>query len=333
MTGRPPRAPDDPRADPDAPFRGQVRCRGFDRISHGLYRPTRDGLDRHQSFRRELEAWLLVLPPGARFTHLTAARIRGWHLPKLPEGVPVFAAVSGTHRRPRRPGLVCARLVTTPAVPVQVDGLPVDETEEILLRAARDLGFLDLRILVESALRARDVDHDRMLAVLESGRPGVRNLRAAYRTASARTESGGETVLLVFHEVLQIAVEAQRELFDDEGTFVARADLYLSGTPYLHEYDGEVQRGKRQHAIDLRRERRLGDTAYVRKGFTLDDLLNHALTVMHEIDRALDRPHRPARFRRWQVLVQQSLYSDVGRERLLNRWHRETGIVEWSKTA
>lgn len=325
--------PDEPRPDPDAPFRGQVRCRGFQRVSHGLYRQEKDSASPDEAFRRELESWLLVLPPHARFTHLTAARLRRWHLPKLPEGVPVFAAVSGTERRPRRPGLVCSRLVTTPAQPVLVDGLPVDETAEILLRAARDLGHLDLRVLVEGAMRAGDLDDDQMRELLESGRPGVRNLRAAYVAASRRTESPGETLLLVFHEVLGIPVEVQRDLTDEAGTFVARADLYLPGTPYLHEYDGEVHRSRRQHAGDLRRDRRLGDAGYVRKGFTLDDLLNHALVVMHEIDRALGRPHRRAQHHRWQRMVEHSLYSDVGRERLLNRWHRETGVVDWAKTA
>ena len=54
---------------------------------------------------------------------------------------------------------------------------------------------------------------------------------------------------------------------------------------------------------------------------------------MHELDRALERPHQLRRFRRWQRMVEQSLYSETGRERLMNRWHRETGVVDWSRTA
>lgn len=322
---------DQPR-DPDAPIRGQVRCSGHQRISHGLYRLTVDGLTPHQHLVRELESWLLVLPDDARFTHLTGAMLLGWDLPKLPEGVPVFASVSGHSTRPRRPGLICSRLVTTP-MKRTVDGLPIDEPEEILLRAARDLGMLDLRILVEGALRKGHINPDRMSVVLASRRPGVRKLRAVCRMASAKTQSGGETILLVFHEVMQIAVEPQKSLYDDLGNLVAQADLHLTGTHYLHEYDGEVHRGKKQHTSDLRRERGLAGTPYVRKGFTLDDMLNHSLVVMHELDRALDRPHQMKRHARWRTIVDQSLYCDLGRDRLLNRWHREIGVVEWSKTA
>lgn len=327
-----PRHPTRLPGDADVPIRGHIRCREFNRVSHGLFRLRLEGLSPDEEFRRELEAFLLVLPEGARFTHLTAARLMNWALPQLPEGVPVFAAVSGTSRRPRRPGLICSRLTTTPETPRSAQGLPVDDPEEILLRAARDLGTLDLRILVEGAMRSGDVDPVRMSKVLDSRRPGVRALRAAYRSACGRTESAGETVLLLFHQVMGVPVEPQKRLYDDSGNLVAVADLLLVGTDRFHEYDGAVHRGARQQATDLRRERGLDGTTYVRRGFVLDDLLNHSMVVMHELDRLLARPHRMARHRRWQLQVEQSVYHPVGRERLLNRWHREMGVHDWSRS-
>lgn len=315
-----------------APFRGQARRAGFDRISHGVFHRTVAGLSADQQFRRELLAWLLVLPEGARFTHLTGATLRGWTLPKIPEGVPVFAAVSSASSRPRRPGLICSRLVTTPSG-TTIDGLPVDDSEEILLRAARDLGVLDLQILVEGAMRAGDLDDDRMQAVLASCRPGVRQLRAAYRASRRRTESGGETVLGAFHRVMEIEVEPQNEIATPAGEFVARADFWVVGTKDLHEYDGAVHRDGTQHRKDLRRERAIVGAGYVRRGYTLDDLLNRSLVTMHEMDRALGRPHAMRRHRRWTTVLEQSLYSETGRQRLLNRWHRQMGVVEWSETA
>ena len=66
---------------------------------------------------------------------------------------------------------------------------------------------------------------------------------------------------------------------------------------------------------------------------TLDDVLNQSLTVMHELDRMLDRPHLMSRFRRWRTLVDNSLFSPRGQERILNRWRRLGGIVDWSETA
>ena len=111
-------------------------------------------------------------------------------------------------------------------------------------------------------------------------------LRAAWELSSERAESGGETVLRVFHEAIDVPVEPQVELFADDGRFLGRGDLLVTGTCYVHEYDGEHHRGKGQQRTDLRRERGLGGTSYVRRGYVLDDLLNHPLVVMHEIDRA-----------------------------------------------
>jgi hypothetical protein len=54
---------------------------------------------------------------------------------------------------------------------------------------------------------------------------------------------------------------------------------------------------------------------------------------MHELDRLLGRPHRLARVRRWQRLVGNSLYGERGRERVMNRWARVNGIIDWSRTA
>jgi len=95
------------------------------------------------------------------------------------------------------------------------------------------------------------------------------------------------------------------------------------------EYDGEHHRTKGQQRVDLRRSRALADADYLRRGYTLDDLLNHPVTVMHEIDRALDRPHDIRRLSVWRRLVENSLYSEAGRERVLNRWRRSTGLVDW----
>jgi hypothetical protein len=318
--------------DRDKPIRGEIRLAGHRRVSHGLYLPLRDDLSADEEFRRELRAYLLVLPESAVFTHLTAARLMGWRLPKLPEQIPVFAAVGVDDTAPRRHGLICSRLVPHRGPPTKRNGLPVDAPEEILLRAARDLGLLDLLILIDSALEKGDLDRGRMAALLASRRPGVRMLRAAYKLATHRCESAGESALRLFHEAIDVPVQPQVELFDDQGTSIGRADLVVKGTTFVHEYDGEHHRGKVQHRNDLRRERGLVGAPYVRRGFVLDDLLNHPAVVMHEIDRALARPHLPRRLARWRRIVDNSMYSERGRERVMNRWRRNNGIIDWPKT-
>lgn len=315
----------------DFPIRGEIRQVGFRRVSHGLFLPVRTGLEPEQEFRRDLKAWLLVLPAEATFTHVTAARLAGWQLPNLPDDVPVFAAVAGDESRPRRPGLICSRLVR-PHQPGDV-GLPIDRPEEILLRAARDLGLLDLVIMVDSARHLGHIDDGRMKAVLASRRPGVRVLREAWNLSDARAESGPETVLRMFHVAIDVEVEPQPVLTDARGQVVGRADLLVTGTNRLHEYDGAGHREGTQHQTDLRRERGLAGSDYERRGFTLDDLLNHAFVVMHEMDRDLGRPHKLGRLTRWRRLVENSMYSPVGRERVLNRWRRLMGLRDWSRTA
>lgn len=317
-------------SDDDVPFRGHERRAGYRRVSHGLFLVDRPGLGPDEEFRRDLRALLLVLPDGAVFTHVTGARMRGWRLPALPEQVPYFAAVR-CDRRPRRPGLLCARL-THDAPASMIGGLPVECAEEILLRCARDLSVLDLVIMVDSALHMGDLDSQRMDELLASGRPGVTRLRKAWELSDRLAESAGETLLRLFHWAMNVQVDSQVRLYDRDGRFIGRADLLVRGTSRVHEYDGAGHRSKVQHRADLRRERGWAGTTYERCGFTLDDLLNHDVVVMHELDRLLNRPHNMARLARWRALVDESLYSARGRTRVLNRWKRRMGVVEWART-
>lgn len=314
--------------DGETPIRGNVRARGHARVSHGLFLPDSEDDDPVHRWHRELHAWLQVLPESAVFTHLTAVRLYGWDQPKLPEQIPVWVAVNVHDRRPRREGLICSRLTREPGKNVR-QGFPVEDPEEVLLRVARDLGVLDLVILIDSALRKDDVDLRRLAVILKSGRPGVRVLAAAYELSHAKRESAMESVLGVFHAAMDIPVEPQVELFDDSGNLIGRGDFLVTGTHYVHEYDGGVHRDKKEHRKDLRRERGWSDTPYRRKGFSLDDLLNHPVVVMHEMDRALGRHHVESRIRRWRTLVRESLYDEVGRRRIVNRWRRAMGVVQW----
>lgn len=313
------------------PVRGHIRRADHRRVSHGLFLridPDADPESDEETLR-DLHAWLLVLPPGAAFTHLTGAWLRGWQLPTLPVEVPVFAAVGRTDPRPRRSGLICSRLARSRSV-ATVRDLPVEPAAEVLLRAARDLGLLDLVVLVDSARRRRDVRDADMQELLSSRRPGVRLLREAWRLSCAKADSAGESVLRLFHVAMDVEVEPQAVLHDEAGNVVGQADLLVVGTRHLHEYDGAHHRAKKQQRTDLRRGRGLSQWGYDRRGFTLDDLLNHPAVAMHELDRELERAHGRHRLERWRLWLGQSLYCDTGRRRLVNRWRRQMGIVEWA---
>lgn len=315
------------------PVRGHIRRTDHRRVSHGLFLridPSAD-LESDDETLRELHAWLLVLPGGAAFTHITGAWLRGWQLPTLPEQLPVFAAVGRMDSRPRRAGLICSRLERREDVSV-AKSLPVEPATEILLRAARDLGLLDLVVLVDSARRIGDVESAEMSRLLQSRRPGVRLLREAWRMSTSKADSSGESMLRMFHEAMEVPVEPQAVLHDEAGNVVGHADLLVLGTHRVHEYDGAHHRDKKQQRTDLRRGRGLAQWGFDRRGFTLDDLLNHPAVVMHELDRELGRSHSRRRLERWRAWVGQSLYCETGRQRILNRWKRQMGLVEWPGT-
>lgn len=316
----------------DQPIRGHIRTAGFSRVAHGLFLRNTPGISDEDELIRVLLAWLLVLPAGAAFTHVTAARLMGWQLPALPEQVPVFAAVDQRDNRPRRPGLICSRVLRG-SPPRLVRGLPVEPAEEVLLRAGRDLGLLDLIIMVDSARRLGDVDADRMESLLRSRRPGVRALRRAWGASRAETASAGESVLRVFDATIDVDTEPQVVLHDHAGNMIGVVDLLVRGTRLVHEYDGAHHRDLRQHRSDLRRDRALARGDYERRGFTLDDLVNHPGVVMHEVDRDLGRAHVRQRLARWRRLLGNSLYSEAGRRRVMNRWQRQMGVTDWSGTA
>jgi very-short-patch-repair endonuclease len=306
--------------------RGYIRSLEFRRLSHGLHLRQLEASSERE-FSRELAAWRLVLPEDAVFTHMTAAALYGWWLPRLPEHLPVFAATRMT-TRPRRAGLTCSRLEAISQTQVR-RGHPVDATAEVLLRAARDLGMLDLVVLVSSARRSGDIDDDALAALTASSRPGVRRLRRAVERSDPRAESPFEVLLRVFHELAGIAVEPQAVIRDADGRFVARADLLVVGTRDLHEYDGEVHNEPRQRTKDLRRDREIQAAGFVRRGFTAPDLLLRPHATLREVDAAIGRAHDPKRVQRWVAWVRESCYSPAGRRRLQNRWL--TG-AHWSST-
>lgn len=190
------------------PVRGRVRRRAWRRVSHGLHLPATksecgspvraDGsattLDRYRQRVSplyptlaggirdvdELRAWTLLLPAGAAFTHLTAAALRGWRLPLLPDYLPVFVALPNAVWRPRRKGLQVSRH-TSEVAHGWLEGLPIADPAEVLLSAARHLGLIDLVVLCDSALHHRDVTIDQIRATSGLRRRGAPGLIAGTR--------------------------------------------------------------------------------------------------------------------------------------------------------
>jgi hypothetical protein len=286
--------------------RGTGAGAGWVPVTRGAHR-RRDADD---PFLAELRAWQSVLPAAACLTHLTAASVRGWWMPPLPDDLPVFAAVPGTSR-PQRPGLAMSRhrFLPTPDV---VDDLRVTPGAETLLACAQHLGLIDLTVLLDSALRSGDCDRDAVLELAGSGRKGTLGLKSALDWSDPRSESPWETLLRILHRVCGIEVEPQYVVTNADGGFLGRGDLWLVGTRMLHEYYGGDHLARRRQRSDLRRIRRLGNGDWQRRGYTDDDVLHQATSILRDADLAVGRPHDPSRIRAWHDLLKHSLFTPAG---------------------
>ena len=286
---------------------------GATRVTRGAYRLS----DADDVRPNALHAWQLALPPESSFTHLTGAGAHGIWLPPA-EGLPVWISLPYGVPRPERPGLRVVRRHVAPA-PVIVNGLQCDTPSQSLLIAARDLRELDLTCLIEGARHLGLLPDDEEDRLLREAYPGSPRLRRAFGWATGGSESIWEVLLRVLHRACDVAVEAQHEVRDADGVFLARADLRILGTRRLPEFDGAVHRDAEQHRKDLKRERRLASDGWERRGWTAYDVLHQAIAILRDADEALGRPHEPARIRAWNAIMKTSLFTAAGQQLLRER--------------
>lgn len=285
------------------------------RVTHGIHRPSQEspvGDDGHPPCwdETDLAGWQLLLPNHGCFTAFTALEVWGLDLPPIPEGCPVFVAMTKPDPRPLRRGVHTSRHVRP--VPFEVvRGLRVATVAEALLACARSAGLVDLVALLDQALHRELVVLDELDALARSRRPGARRLREAMAWADGRAESVPETLLRLLHVVCGVDVEPQRAVWLD-GVEVARVDLWLVGARAAHEFDGDEHEKAPRRVKDLRRARRLERADVVRRGYTLGDVLRRPVTVLADADRALGRQHDPSRVRGWTRMLRESLFTDAG---------------------
>lgn len=304
-------------ADPAA-IRGCPRRVAYVPVTRGIHRRRLEGGDADDGWRADLRGWQLLLTGHGCFTALTAARIRGWELPPVPQDTPVFVAMQLDDPRPLRAGIRTSR--HPEAIPHEdIEGLRCASAAETILACARWLASVDLVVLIDSALRAGDVTVAELSAVCRPRRRGRRALLAALSWVDGRAESTWETLLRLLHVVIEVEVEPQLEIRDGDGEVVARVDLHLVGTTSDHEFDGGHHREPTQHRDDLRRERRLSAAGRVRRGYTASDVVQRPVGVLRDADLALGRVHDPARIRPWTEMLRQSLYTPAGREAFSRR--------------
>lgn len=305
---------------------GRSRQAGWERVTRGVHR--RSGAEEAELL--DLRGFQEALSDDVVLTGLTAARVRGWWLPGLPDDVPVFAATKVGTGQSRRPGVRLIRAVETPAVE-RVGDLRLASPVRTLLDCGRVLGPLDLAVVVGGALRPQGDARGVGLAEVEAAarRPGVRGA-SALRAALAllvdpgRAESAPEVTLGALCRTLRVPVTAQHEVRAADGSFVARGDLWIPGTRTLVEYDGAGHREKEAYADGLRRDRRLRTEGWGRIAVTQHDLGERSQQLARELYDAAGLPHDQRRVLTWWRMLRTSGETPAGRAWLSSRWALRT---------
>lgn len=295
--------------------RSMLRGRSWEHPTRGVYSRAAS----LATSRGHAEAFALVLPRDSGFGHLTGAALRNWWLPWLPTGVPLLATTrSGVHVH--RPGLYLrrSRLATFAAL----DGISVVHPAECLLEMAIDLSIIDLVPMIDIALRAGACTPDDIARVTDRPRRGTSRLRCAMQLADPRSESAWESILRLLHVLCGISVEPQALVTDATGAVIARADLLISGSRRLAEYDGSYHRDRERHGADLAREKALARGGHERYGYTAAEIVRRPSRIIADAEAALALPHEASRMRPWLAAAAQSTLTPQGRCRLRERLQR-----------
>lgn len=305
-----------PAPDSDLPraVRGHPRLRAYERESHAVHRRA----DLGEDLQASLHAWQLLMTDAGCFTALTSAQVRGWWLPPLPPGSPVFMALGVNDPRPMRTGVRTSRHTREIAFE-DIDGLRCASVPETLLACARWLCLIDMVVLLDCVLHTQQCDERELRAIITPKRPGAAALARALAWADGRSESPFESLTRLLHVMCGIDVEPQYVIRDDGGAEVARVDLLIVGTNAAPEYDGDEHEQAARRVKDRRRDRAIDAEGYVRRGYTSGDILRRGVTVLQDADRSLGRPHDPSRIRPWHEALRKSLFTSSGQAAFLDR--------------
>jgi len=231
-----------------------------------------------------LRAALLVSPPGAVVSHVTALRLYGYELGHLlPLHVSTRAPVRcrqkdvATHRRIDR---ITARWIR---------GIPATDPERTLVDLAYDVTLPQLIQAIEwmihhgyttvNALATYSLDHHLR---------GVRRVRQVMGLVREGSESPMETLVRLMIRFAHLPEpDPNVELRDDHGLFLARGDLVYVGWKIIIEYDGwHHERDGRQRQRDIGRRERLESAGWRVIVVTAHDLKTPR-QIVNRVHRAL----------------------------------------------
>jgi hypothetical protein len=236
--------------------------RQFQPILHGVHAHHAVDLD----LRVRCAGAALVLPEDAAFSHLTAVELL--ELP-TPAGAadrrPLDVTVSPGTERPRRAGVNGHQRYLRADDVTAIGGLRVTAGARTFIDLAADFDEAYL-IVLGDALLARGQETPATLAakVAEAGRRrGVVRARSALGRLDGRSGSPPESLLRVRIEDAGLPrPEANVDVFNSWGQWIARPDLLYRLARIAIEYEGAHHLERRQFSRDIARDQLLTEAGY-----------------------------------------------------------------------
>lgn len=229
--------------------RRMLRGDRFERVRRGVYRTRQTPL----TFRLEVQAALLVLPPGTVASHTTSLRLRG-----LDVGFRGALHFSGQQMAEHDVEGVVLHRRAARLNPVLLDGVPALGPRRTFVDSATLLSPRDLLAAGDWLIFHEHVDIlDLRAYVIASHLDGVRKARRVAPLVRERVASVYESY--VRWDLVAAGLpepEVNVDIVDDHGAWLARGDLVYRRWKILVEYDGwQHERDAEQRQRDhLRRE-------------------------------------------------------------------------------
>jgi len=242
----------------------------------------------HATISRLEAAWFR-LPANAVYCGLTAAWLHGLDVDPC---APIEFIVPKELGVTTRSGMAVRRCALDEDEVVALQGFHATSTLRLLLDVSARLVLTEAVVVVDQALHAKVVTPAQLQVALEryDGRWGIKKLRKVAAHAEPAAESPMETRLRM---VLVLGglprPEAQVTLYDHEGEFLGRPDLFYPDARLALEYDGGSHRTTL--ADDNRRQNRLVDAGIRLLRFTAGDIYNHRRSVVTLVRAALGCAH------------------------------------------
>lgn len=267
----------------------ELRGSKFRRIFNGVYVDAR--VPDHPLIRAQ--AALLVHPPSAFGSHLTAARLHG-----LP--VPVHPAEHVTVERPgdrsKRSGILCHVADTNDVV--ELNGVRVSGPHRMFVELASILSLVDLVVVGDALVRQGKATLRSLVAACErsTARHAAAALRAA-RHVRDEVDSPMETRLRMLIVLAGLPEpEVNHKIRDEYGRVTRRFDLSYPSVRLIVEYDGRQHvEVKENWSSDLERREGLDDS-----GWRI--LVVTSAGIYKDPGRTVARVHKGLRSQGWRGL-------------------------------